>query len=70
MVYAPRAKEIYQSMGIDHTKKSIIYSDALTVEKALKIKEDHGGSGRPQLMGVSIAKAGVHSTSPCDPFES
>ena len=39
MVYAPRAKEIYQSMGIDHTKKSIIYSDALTVEKALKIKK-------------------------------
>lgn len=39
MVYAPRAKEIYESMGIDYKKKSIIYSDALTVDKALKIKE-------------------------------
>lgn len=35
----PRAKEIYDSMGIDYKKKSIIYSDALTVDKALKIKE-------------------------------
>lgn len=39
MVYAPRAKEIYESMGIDYKKKSIIYSDALTVDKALKIKQ-------------------------------
>ncbi|EJD02414.1 nicotinate phosphoribosyltransferase [Fomitiporia mediterranea MF3/22] len=37
-VYAPLAKEIYESMGIDYRKKSIIYSDALTDEKALKIK--------------------------------
>lgn len=39
MVYAPRAKEIYESMGIDYKKKSIIYSDALTVHKAFRIKQ-------------------------------
>lgn len=38
-VYAPRAREIYQSMNIDHTKKVIIYSDGLTVEKALALKK-------------------------------
>ena len=37
-MYAPRAREIYQSMNIDHTTKTIIYSDALTVEKALGLK--------------------------------
>lgn len=38
-VFAPRAREIYQSMNIDHTTKVIIYSDALTVDKALKLKK-------------------------------
>ena len=38
LAYAPRAKEIYDSMNIDFRTKSIIYSDALTDEKALKIK--------------------------------
>jgi len=36
--YAPRAREIYESMGIDYREKMIIYSDALTLDKALKIK--------------------------------
>lgn len=38
-VYAPRAREIYQSMNIDHTTKTIVYSDALTVDKALGLKK-------------------------------
>ncbi|PAV24028.1 nicotinate phosphoribosyltransferase [Pyrrhoderma noxium] len=38
LAYAPRAKEIYDSMGIDFRTRSIIYSDALNIEKALKIK--------------------------------
>lgn len=52
MVYAPRAKEIYQSLGNDHTK-SIIYSDALDVEKALKIKKqcDEVGIGCEEIYG-------------------
>ena len=38
-VYAPRAREIYRSMNVDHTEKTIIYSDGLTVEKALGLKK-------------------------------
>lgn len=38
-VYAPRAREIYQSMNIDHTTKIIVYSDGLTVDKALALKK-------------------------------
>ena len=38
-IYAPRAKEIYQQLGVDHTKKTIVYSDALNVDKALKLKK-------------------------------
>ena len=38
-VYAPRAKEIYESMGIDHHGKIIIFSDSVDVDKALKLKK-------------------------------
>ena len=38
-VYAPRARDIYRSMGIDHTTKVIIYSDSLNVDKALALKK-------------------------------
>ncbi|KAJ3535969.1 hypothetical protein NM688_g6901 [Phlebia brevispora] len=37
MVFAPRAKEVYDSLGINYHEKIIIYSDAINVEKALKI---------------------------------
>jgi hypothetical protein len=32
--FAPRAKQMYEERGIDHTKKGIIYSDALDFNKA------------------------------------
>jgi hypothetical protein len=38
-VYVPRAKEIYDSMGIDHSEKIIIFSDSVDVDKALKLKK-------------------------------
>lgn len=38
-VFGPRAFEMYRSLGIDHSAKALIYSDALNVEKALKIKQ-------------------------------
>ncbi|KAH7928289.1 nicotinate phosphoribosyltransferase [Leucogyrophana mollusca] len=38
-VFAPRAKKMYEDLGIDISTKSIIFSDALDVEKALKLKE-------------------------------
>ncbi|KAI0723665.1 nicotinate phosphoribosyltransferase [Fomitopsis betulina] len=37
-IYAPRAKEVYESLGIDSHEKTIIFSDALSVEKAKKLK--------------------------------
>ncbi|PIL29887.1 hypothetical protein GSI_08096 [Ganoderma sinense ZZ0214-1] len=38
-VFAPRAKEVYEQLGLDYTKKTIIFSDALDVEKALQLKK-------------------------------
>jgi nicotinate phosphoribosyltransferase len=39
-VYAPRAKEIYEKLGVDYkNKKIIIFSDNIDVEKALKLKK-------------------------------
>ncbi|THH27001.1 hypothetical protein EUX98_g7181 [Antrodiella citrinella] len=35
--YAPRAKEVYASLGIDHRQKSIIFSDSVNLDKALKL---------------------------------
>jgi hypothetical protein len=37
-IFAPNARRVYESMGIDHSKKMIIFSDAVDVEKALKLK--------------------------------
>ena len=37
--FAPRAKQVYEQLGVDYTKKTIIFSDALNVEKALKLKK-------------------------------
>jgi nicotinate phosphoribosyltransferase len=45
MLFAPRAKQLYQRLGIDHTKKSIIYSDSLDVEKVLKLKQQCDEAG-------------------------
>ncbi|KAI0671972.1 nicotinate phosphoribosyltransferase [Trametes maxima] len=38
-VFAPRAKQVYEQLGVDYSSKSIIFSDALNVEKALKLKK-------------------------------
>ena len=38
-VFAPRAKEIFESLGMDYRKKTIIFSDNINVEKALKLKK-------------------------------
>lgn len=44
-IYAPRAKEIYESLGINHREKTIIYSDSLNVDKALKLKKQCDETG-------------------------
>ncbi|KIJ56247.1 hypothetical protein M422DRAFT_239462 [Sphaerobolus stellatus SS14] len=38
-VYAPRAKQIYENIGIDPKDHFIMYSDGLTVDLAKKLKE-------------------------------
>jgi nicotinate phosphoribosyltransferase len=37
--FAPWAKAVYESMGIDHKEKMIIFSDALNLGKALALKK-------------------------------
>ncbi|KDR76409.1 hypothetical protein GALMADRAFT_247886 [Galerina marginata CBS 339.88] len=37
--FGPRIKKMYESLGIPHGSKSLIFSDALTVEKCLEIKK-------------------------------
>jgi len=38
-VFAPNAKKVYESMGIDSRDKIIIFSDALNLNKALGLKK-------------------------------
>ncbi|KAF9779428.1 nicotinate phosphoribosyltransferase [Thelephora terrestris] len=54
-VYAPRAREIYQSMGIDHTTKMIVYSDGLNVEKALALKKQCDKLGFTASFGIGTS---------------
>ncbi|KIK10325.1 hypothetical protein K443DRAFT_146280 [Laccaria amethystina LaAM-08-1] len=37
--FGPRVKNMYQSIGIDPADKTLVYSDALTVQKAVQIKK-------------------------------
>ncbi|KAI0636175.1 nicotinate phosphoribosyltransferase [Trametes polyzona] len=54
-VYAPRAKEIYEQLGVDYTKKTIIFSDALNVEKALKLKKQCDELGLKCSFGIGTS---------------
>lgn len=36
--FAPTAKAMYESIGIDIRTKTVLYSDALTLDKVLKLK--------------------------------
>jgi nicotinate phosphoribosyltransferase len=53
-IYAPRAKEIYESMGIDYRQKSIVYSDALKTDKVLKLKAQCDELGFPCKSTCSV----------------
>ncbi|KAJ3716207.1 nicotinate phosphoribosyltransferase [Lentinula raphanica] len=50
--FGPRAKEVYQKMGIDHREKMIIYSDALNLDKALKLKKQADETGFKTSFGI------------------
>lgn len=55
-LFAPKAKEVYKKLGIDHTSKNIVYSDSLDVDKVLKLKEQCDKEGFPctPIMSVSV----------------
>jgi nicotinate phosphoribosyltransferase len=38
-LFGPRVKAMYESIGIDHKSKTLVYSDALTIDKCLAIKK-------------------------------
>jgi nicotinate phosphoribosyltransferase len=38
-VFAPHARDMYLTLGIDHREKTIIFSDALNLDKALQLKK-------------------------------
>ncbi|KAI0714393.1 nicotinate phosphoribosyltransferase [Cerioporus squamosus] len=54
-VFAPRAKQVYEQLGVDHTKKVIIFSDALNVEKALKLKKQCDELGFKCSFGIGTS---------------
>ncbi|KAJ6577250.1 nicotinate phosphoribosyltransferase [Mycena capillaripes] len=51
-VFGVRAKEIFESLGIDPSKKMIIYSDALNIDKALRLKEQANDLGLNVSFGI------------------
>lgn len=38
-LFAPRAVEVYKSLGINPQEKRLVYSDSLSVDKALQLKK-------------------------------
>ncbi|KAJ7274570.1 nicotinate phosphoribosyltransferase [Mycena haematopus] len=51
-VFGRRAKEVFDHLGIDPSKKMIIYSDALNVDKALRLKEQANDLGLNVSFGI------------------
>ncbi|KAI1797479.1 nicotinate phosphoribosyltransferase [Ganoderma leucocontextum] len=54
-VFAPRAKEVYEHLELDYTEKTIIFSDGLDVEKALKLKKQCDGLGFKCSFGIGTS---------------
>ncbi|KAI0048993.1 nicotinate phosphoribosyltransferase [Auriscalpium vulgare] len=50
--FAPQAKAVYESMGIDIRDKTVIYSDSLDLEKALALKKQCGEIGFVAAFGI------------------
>lgn len=49
LLFAPRVKEAYQKLGMDHHKRTLIYSDSLNTEKALRIRRQCDELGFEQV---------------------
>lgn len=52
LAFAPAAKAMYESIGIDHKTKSIIYSDSVTLDKALALKQQCDDIGFTCSFGI------------------
>ncbi|KIK63229.1 hypothetical protein GYMLUDRAFT_41554 [Collybiopsis luxurians FD-317 M1] len=52
LAFAPKAKEVYEKMGIHPREKMIIYSDALNLDKALKLKKQADEIGFKASFGI------------------
>ncbi|KAF8496626.1 nicotinate phosphoribosyltransferase [Gautieria morchelliformis] len=57
LIYAPRAKAVYESLGIDPRDHFIVFSDSLNVELAQKIQKQCDNIGMPAVFGI-----GTHFT--------
>lgn len=47
--FGPRVKEMYEAMGIDPATKLLVFSDSLSTEKAVKLKEQCDALGLPKI---------------------
>lgn len=45
--YVQKARDLYKSAGIDMKEKNIVFSDALNLDKAIKIKKACDEAGLP-----------------------
>ncbi|KAG6333326.1 hypothetical protein ID866_5759 [Astraeus odoratus] len=52
LAFAPAAKAMYESVGVDYRAKNIIYSDAVTLEKALELKQQCDEMGFTCSFGI------------------
>jgi nicotinate phosphoribosyltransferase len=62
--FGPRVKAMYESIGIDHESKTLVYSDALTIDKCLAIKRqcDELGFSKGVLFSSLVSDAGSYWT--------
>jgi len=51
-VFAPRAKQVYETLGVDYHQKTIVYSDSLNVDKCLRLKEHCESIGFKPSFGI------------------
>ena len=58
--FGPRVKAMYESIGIGHESKTLVYSDALTIDKCLAIKR--------QCDELGFSKGGLFFSIQCRSF--
>jgi len=68
-VFAPRAKEIYENLGIDYRQKTIVYSDGLSVEKCIRLKEHCESIGFKPSFGIGTNFTNDFKTAPSNGTE-